>query len=94
MAHIDWTMPIDGHGVWPDPDHATPVVQLHEATYPFTGPKSPERVTIDRDTALWLLSVARAYQHLTTHPAGTGACIEDLRAVRRAVRARRAKGTT
>lgn len=58
---------------------------LYEALYPLASPP-PETVTLSRSDALRLGAAVDAYVHLTTHPAGSGPVVEQLRAIRRAIR--------
>ena len=62
-----------------------PISRVHHALHPLAG-GTPETVTLSRDDAYALEVAADCYLHLTTHPAGTEAAIEQLRAIRRALR--------
>jgi hypothetical protein len=59
--------------------------RAHRACFPFGEPATPE-VTIDRAALIALAAAAEAYVHLTTHPAGTESVVQQLRAIRRALK--------
>lgn len=78
----DWSIS-DPDALCRDEDDAI-LGRAQVACHPFHGP-SPERVTLSRDDVIALMDAAKAYHHLTTHPAGTEAMIQQLRAIRRVV---------
>ena len=65
---------------FPDPHFAPLLEAIHRCHW------APEDVT--KADLSCLTRVAEAYEHLLTHPAGTGSAVRQLREVRRAIRER------
>jgi hypothetical protein len=78
LRFLDDSPGAKGHWVWPDPTDEMTTEAAWRARY------APERLT--REQAMRLASVADAYMHITTHPAGVERIIRQLRRVRALLR--------
>lgn len=67
------------------------VWRVHNALFPIGGGNA-ESIVLSRADAEILESVAVAYDHLTTHPAGTESMVKQLREIRRALKALEKEG--
>lgn len=73
----------------PDPDALAPAYgSLYDAAW-YRGDRTTETVTVSREELRRLLSLAGGYLDLTTYELGQEHCVEKLRDVWRARRARR-----
>lgn len=67
-----------------NPSEDSVLYRAHHACFALCGP-TPDTVTLSRADLLALKGAAEAYHHLATHP-GTESVVQQLRAIRRALR--------